>query len=127
LNKNIGEIQRKNEIILFEGMKSIILAEGFGYSNCCSLETNRINYHQLKILLSLKVDIVIALDKGIEVVAKSDGYKTKDNEINIGILPKMTNVYIVRDKDNLLDFKDSPVDKGKEVWDLLYSERRIIN
>ena len=42
---------------------------------------------------------------------------------NIQKLKQYVNVDFLWDKDNLLDEKDSPVDKGKEVFEILYSQK----
>ena len=120
LYENIDNIKAKNELILLEGAKGVMLAESCGYDNCVSLETNTINEIQMDILLQLKVDIVICLDKGIKIVSG----KTKNiSEVSVGLLPKLTNVYVIEDKNNLLSNKDCPADKGKEIFDKLYEGR----
>lgn len=125
LHKNFSNIKKKREVIVFEGCKAVMLAEGYGYDNVVSLETDSINEYQMRILLQLKVDVVLCLDKGIKITTKKViNNKNKDfTYINIGLLPKMTNVYVVEDKYNLLPDKASPVDLGKETWDKLYESR----
>lgn len=124
LYENIEYIKEKNEVIIFEGCKGVMLAEGYGYKNSVSLETNNINKYQVDLLLQLKCDIVLALDKGIKITTKkrfrNNGQFTY---VNIGLLPKLTNVYVIEDKNNLLPNKASPVDCGKEIFDKLYKER----
>ena len=123
LYENIEYIKEKNEVIVFEGCKGVMLAEGYGYKNCVSLETNNINEYQIDILLQLKCDVVMALDKGIKVTNK----KMKNNEyftyVSIGLLPSLTNVYVIEDNQNLLPPKASPVDVGKNIFDGLYERR----
>jgi hypothetical protein len=60
------------------------------------------------------VDAVFALDNDVDVKADK----------NIRKLSKYINVYFVRDTRGLLDTKDSPVDKGYEVFGKLYESRR---
>lgn len=123
LYENIEFIKEKREIIVFEGSKSVYKSEGFGYKNCISLETNNINEYQIDLLLQLKCDIVFALDKGIKIVTEKKK-NTKDIiYVNIGMLPKFTNIYIVEDNLGLLPAKASPVDEGKETWEKLYEGR----
>ena len=77
-----------------------MLAESYGFNNVVSLETNKINEYQKNLLLQLKVNIVFALDKGIKIVTKKINKIKNDNNIyvNIGLLPKLTNVYVIEDK-----------------------------
>lgn len=125
LHKNLPYIQEKKEVIVFEGAKSVFFAEGYGYKNVVSLETSNINEYQIQLLLQLKTDVVFALDKGIKVATKkiTNIKNNKNTYVNIGLLPKLTNVYVIEDKQGLLEDKDSPVDKGKEVWEKLYESR----
>lgn len=124
LHKNLQFIKEKNEVLVFEGCKAVMMAEGYGYKNSVSLETNRINEYQMDLLLQLKCDIVLCLDKGIKIVTKNNkSSKNKNVEVNIGLLPKLTNVYVVEDKEGLLEDKASPVDQGIEIWEKLYEER----
>ena len=114
LYENINNIKNKNEVIVLEGAKGVMLAESHNYKNIVSLETNSINPEQLNLLISLKVDVVFALDKGVKITNKI-----------VGLLPNFTNVYIMEDKENLLNDKDCPADKGKEVFDKLYEGRYL--
>lgn len=114
LYQNINNIKIKNECLVVEGAKGVMLAESQGYDNVVSLETSNINEYQINILLSLKTDIVFALDKGIKI----------DNKV-VGLLPKFTNVYVMEDRQGLINNKDCPFDKDKEVSDKLYEGRYL--
>lgn len=120
-------IKKRGEIVIAEGAKSVLLADSYGCDNCVSLETNRINDYQIDLILQLKCDVVIALDKGMKITTQKMKNTDRYTYINIGILPKLTNVYVVEDKYNVLPEKASPFDCGKEVWEKLYEERIKIN
>jgi DNA primase len=119
LNFNKSNIEHKNEIILFEGEKSVMKADAYGYNWCCSVGKCGINPNIKKKILELKCDVVIAFDKD---VPSSSIYK-EANKISA-----FTNVYAIFDKDNLLDInnKESPVDKGKDTFDILYNSKTRI-
>lgn len=125
LYQNLQYIKEKNEVIIFEGAKSVYKAEGYGYKNVISLETSNINEDQMRLLLQLKCDVVFALDQGVKITTqKVKNIKDKKyTYVNIGLLPKLTNVYVIEDRFSLLQPKDSPVDQGKEVWEKLYEAR----
>lgn len=127
LNYKQDIIQEKKEVIIAEGAKSVMFAEGYGIDNCVSLETNRINDYQINLILQLKCDVVMALDKGMKITTRKKDADDKYTYINIKLLPMMTNVYVIEDKNNILPLKASPFDCGKEIWDQLYSERIKIN
>lgn len=106
-------ILEKREIILFEGCKSVLLADTYGVHNTGAILTSHLNPHQMQLLASLGCRVVFALDKDVHI--KEDH--------NIRQLKQYVNVQYIWDKDNLLGEKDSPVDRGKEVWERLYEGR----
>lgn len=113
LAENREEILRKKEIILFEGAKSVMIADSWGIRNTGALLTSHLSALQLKILAKLGVRVVFALDK--EVVIRDDP--------NIAKLKRYVTTEYLWDRDNLLDEKDSPVDKGVETFMRLYEGR----
>lgn len=113
LSQNIDAIRERKEIIIFEGCKSVMLADSWGIKNTGALLTSHCNPNQMKVLASLGCRVVFALDKEIDVAA----------DRNIKKLTQYVNVEYLRDTDDLLDPKDAPVDKGKEVFLKLYAAR----
>lgn len=111
--ENKEEILKKREIIIFEGAKSVMMADSWGVKNCGALLTSHLSQFQLKILAKLGVRVVFALDK--EVVIRDDP--------NIARLKRYVSVDYIWDRDGLLDEKDSPVDKGVEAFMKLYEGR----
>ena len=117
LFENMEEILKKKEIIIFEGCKSVLIARSWGIRNTGALLTSHLNPAQMKLLARLGVRVVFALDKEVNI--------KKDHNINK--LKQYVNVEYVWDKDNLLEEKDAPVDKGGEVFDKVYTQRRRFN
>lgn len=113
LSENMQYIRDKKEVILFEGCKSVLIADSWGIKNTGAVLTSHINVHQLKILAKLGVKVVFALDKDVKI--KEDA--------NIMRLKQFVNVEYIYDMLDLLDDKDSPVDKGLEVFSKLYSQK----
>lgn len=70
LNGKTDIIKKKREMIIAEGAKSVMLAESYGCENCVSLETNTINDYQIDLILKLRCDVVIALDKGMKITTQ---------------------------------------------------------
>lgn len=112
--ENKEDILLKREIIIFEGAKSVMIAHSWGIRNCGALLTSHLSQFQMKILAKLGVRVVFALDK--EVVIRDDP--------NIARLKRYVTTEYIWDRDNLLDEKDSPVDKGVDTFMKLY-ERRL--
>jgi len=113
LSDNLEYIKKKNEIILFEGCKSVLLADTWGIRNTGAILTSHLSANQMKLLAKLGVHVTFALDKEVD--------ERKDR--NIARLRQYNNVFLLRDVDGLLDDKDAPVDKGQEVFIKLYESK----
>ena len=116
-------VKEKNEIIIFESIKSVMKAYGWGYKNCASAEKHTLTPEQISLLAKLKVDVVLAYDSDID-------YKQGEVWEDIERLRRITNVYIITDPDGLLggaDAKNSPADCGLDIWEELYlSKRKVV-
>lgn len=113
LYENMESILEKREVILFEGCKSVLVADSWGIHNTGALLTSHLNPNQMKILARLGVRVVFALDKDVRV---------RDDH-NIAKLKRYVSVEYFWDREDLLDEKDAPVDKGLEVFKKLYGQR----
>lgn len=122
LNVTKEFIKEKKEVIVFESIKSVMKAYGWGYKNCVSAEKHSLTKQQIEKLLRLKSDIVFAYDADVS-------YKDKTVREDLIRLKKYTNVYIIDDPNGLLggvDSKNAPVDLGKDVWETLYKNKRRV-
>lgn len=113
LAENMEHILGKRELLLFEGCKSVLKADTWGIRNCGAILTSHLSAEQLKILIGLGVRVVFALDKEIDI----------RQDHNIQKLRRYVMVEYLFDRDGALSDKDSPVDKGKEVFCALYDRR----
>lgn len=114
------KINKTKKCIIFEGLKSVMKAYGWGYDYAIAAETSYLNNDQVKLLIKYKIkDVTICFDSDIGIK------KIRDCTV---MLRKFCNVYVVTDrrfiKDRLLGEKESPVDRGKEVFETLLAERR---
>lgn len=113
LYDNLEYILDKKEVIIFEGYKSVLLAYTWGIKNTCCLMTSHLSPRQMAILAKLGVRVVFALDKEVKI----------RNDENISRLKNYVNVEYICDMKDLIGEKDSPADKGKEVFEELYKNR----
>jgi len=113
LSDNMDAIKKAGEVILFEGCKSVLIADTWGIHYCGAILTSHLSVNQMKILAKLGVNVTFALDKDVKV------WEDK----NINKLKRYVNVSYIYDTDGLLDSKDSPVDKGVDVFKTLYLHR----
>lgn len=122
LNRNLTYVKEKREIIVFESIKSVMKAYGWGYKNCVSAETHSLSDEQIDLLIKLKVNVVLAWDSDVD---KFDS----DVQDSLKKLKQFTDVFYISDKEQLLggkEAKNAPVDCGKEIWETLYEHKRKV-
>lgn len=131
LNNSKNAISQFKKVIVFEGEKSTLLyASYFGEESdisvaCCG--SNLINY-QVKLLLSLGVkEIIIAFDKQFQKIGDNEWQKwvTKLKTL-YNKYSSYVNISYLFDKENILGYKDSPIDCGKDKFIQLFKNRIIL-
>lgn len=119
--ENKENIKKYGKAIIFEGEKSVLkygdmYEENISVASCGS----SLNYKQVELLVKdLQVrDIIIAYDKEFKNFASQEckNYFHKLEKICQKYI-NYCNFYFLFDFNNLLDLKDSPIDKGKEVFE----------
>ena len=124
LNINKQNISKRQCAIVFEGEKSVLLMDKY-YPQNIAVATCGSNFHktQLDLLLKYNVsEIIIAYDK--ENIKKEDTENYFNKLSNICEKYKhYCNFSFLLDRENLLQDKDSPIDKGKDIFEYLLSER----
>ena len=121
-------IRKRKSAIIAEAEKSVLLDDGYygELSNtvaCCGLSFNK--YHVNLLINNLGVnEITIAFDKEYPDW-KSDKAKIFRARIEKECkqFTSLAQFSLIWDYDNLLEEKDSPFDKGKEVFEELYRNR----
>lgn len=130
LNYSKNAIKLLKKAIVFESEKSTLkYASLFGEENdisvaCCG---SSISSYQIELLVDLGVtEIIIAFDRQYKERNKDDKefirWAKKLKEINKKIISQVS-VSFMFDKENLLDYKDSPIDKDKATFLYLYNNR----
>ena len=116
-SNNKQDILDRNEIILFEGAKSVMLAHSWGVRNTSAILTSHLNPNQLRFLVKLGVRVVFALDEDVDI----------RKDVNINRLKRFVRVEWVKNRDGLLSEKMAPVDAGPDIWNELYERRVKLN
>ena len=128
LNNSKDNIKKMKKVFIFEGEKSCLLYQSyFGIENDLSVAvcgSSLINY-QVQLLLSLGVEeIIIAFDKQFQEIGDDEWKKwtkkLKDLHKKYGSLVQITFMF---DLNNNIGYKDSPIDRGKEVFLKMFNER----
>lgn len=120
-------IKMRRSAIIVEGEKSVLLDDGYygDFSNTVACCGSNINKFQIKLLTGLGAnEITIAFDKEYEDWRSNEAreYRTKIENMCNKYRGQAT-FYYIWDMDNLLGHKDSPFDRGKEVFEELYKHR----
>ena len=133
LNYNKVNIEKAKQVILLESPKSVMQADSYSIPNICvGMFGMNFSLQKLKLLLGLGVDkFTIALDKQFQVIdwtkdSEWDKYYKKINKIINYIKPYANEISVIWDKGKLLDYKDSPTDKGEDIFLELYNRREIL-
>lgn len=113
-------VREAGEIIICESIKSTMKCWGWGIKNVCSAETHGMTDYQLKLLLRLQCDVVIAFDNDVNFYSKENIKLRKQ----LNKLKCLTNVYYIIDNVGYLGEKDSPMDCGEQVYRELYARRK---
>lgn len=120
LDQNIETIQRKRKIMLVEAEKSVLQTDTmFGCDNfTVALCGSNLTEFQKGMILMLGVkEVIIALDKQY-CKLDSDECKKWACHIKDKIIDKLSayvNVSVIWDTNDLLEYKDSPTDRGKDI------------
>lgn len=112
--ENYNAIKKAGYVVVAEGEKSTLKRDSFCDSTVVSLSGKTMSDEQALILIGLNVEIVIAVDKDVDI-----------NEIRF-ICEKFYHirpVSYIYDKWDLLDEKDSPTDKGNKIYQFLFKHR----
>lgn len=132
LNLAKDNIWKKQKVIIFEGEKSCLHYYGFFGKEenisvaCCG---SSINKAQINLLLRncAPSEIIIAFDKEFENANSEDATKYFNKLYTMCEKYKnYANFSFIFDRDNLLNLKDSPVDKGLDIFKKLYESRVIV-
>lgn len=131
LNWNKSAISKMKKAIIFESEKSVLkYATYFGWNNnisvaCCG---SNISSHQIQLLLNCGVEeIIIAFDRQFQEIGDKEFQHLKTNLLKIRT--KYKNYVIISfifDKNMITQYKNSPIDEGKEKFLYLFKERILI-
>ena len=131
LNQSKDNIKLMRKAIVFEGEKSQLLYSSyFGIENnisvaCCG---SSLSYHQIQLLLKVGAEeIVIAFDRQFQEIGDKEFIKLKSNLLKIRDKYKQDAIVsFIFDSKMLTEYKDSPIDKGPEIFLQLFKERIIL-
>ena len=123
LNHNWKNIKELGICYIAESEKAVLQSELFGEKNCTvAICGSSLNIYQIKLLMQhcQPKEIVLCLDK--EELPGEDKYFYK--LWNMCSKYKLyTNMSFIYDRENLLNLKDSPFDRGRNIFNKLLEKR----
>lgn len=128
IDKHKEGIMRRKCAVICEAEKSVLLDEGYygDLSNVVACCGSTFNKYQISLLTNVlgAQEIIIALDKEYTnwKDQKAQKYRKKIETACRKYLYQASFSYIW-DMENLLQEKDSPLDKGKDIFEYLYKNR----
>lgn len=131
LDKNKKDIEKYRTLILFESEKSVLQLDSFKNipSIGGAISGSNLTDQQIKLISELEIDeVIIALDKEFENIGdKNEKYYANKIEKTFGDrLRAYSRVSVIWDLEGDLQLKDSPTDKGEEVFKKLLKNRIYI-
>lgn len=127
LYENKQNIKERGICFICESEKAVLQAESFSFPNCCvAVCGSTLNKFALRLLRQTcqPKEIVICFDQ-----EEKEGYTEYFNKL-YGLCKKYSNwcnFSFIYDREGLLQLKDSPTDKGEEVFKKLLDKRvRVI-
>ena len=128
LNITKNRLEKNKYCIIFESEKSVMMMETYYKEQNCSVATlgKNISFQQIQLLLKYGVkDIIIAYDADYRNYKELEFKKQEYFKIG-NILKTYFNVSIIFDFSfNKLKYKDSPIDRGKEIFEDLIQNNRV--
>jgi hypothetical protein len=141
LNKVKDNIKKFKKVIITEAEKSVLQSYSFYGEQSYTIATcgfNISNWHRDMILSMGVEEVILAFDKDFDPVLydvdnpeKVENYADYERYYNrivsfVNLFSPYCKVSVIWDSFGLLDIKDSPFDKGKEVFEKLMQKRTII-
>ena len=129
LNNAKNQISQYKIAIIYEGEKSVLKAQTyFGFENdiyvaCCG---SNVSSYQIQLLINSGAkEIIIAFDRQFQSIGDKEYLHLLKNLNKLKLKYKNeVNISYILDKQKLTGYKDSPIDKGPEIFLQLFKERK---
>jgi len=118
LQENYEHIQKFGYVVVFEAEKSTLKRHSLNDKTCVSICSHELSNEQVKILIGLDVEIIIAMDKDISI----NHIRSMCNKFY-----NIRNISYIYDKWELLKEKDSPADIKNKFYQFLLKHRIVFD
>ena len=110
LYENMDSILKAGYVVIYEAEKSVLKRDSKNDSTGVALSGHTLSDEQVRILIGLNVDIIIAMDKDVPI---------EEIRFMCERFKNIRNVFYLYDKWDLLGEKDSPADMSNKIFDFL--------
>lgn len=114
LYENYESIKKAGYVVVVESEKSVLKRDSLNDSTCVAIAGKALSDEQMRILVGLNVEIIIALDNEVAI----EEIRHMCNKFY-----RIRNVSYIKDSYNLLGEKDSPADANNKVYEFLMKYR----
>lgn len=114
LYENYESIINKGQVIVYEAEKSVLKRDSLNDPTGVALSGHFMSDEQIRILLGLNVDIIIAMDKDVRI---------EEVRFMCEHFYRSRKVFYIYDKWDLLKEKDSPADASNKVFKYLLNHK----
>ena len=126
--KNIDAITKAKRAIIVEGEKSVLQSASYFQENSICVATcgSNISQEQIDLLLEIGVEeVIVAFDHDFTTGKGEEETLQYEQKLLKVVTPLLTyfKVYVVMDYENVLGYKDSPLDQGKEIFKQLLRKK----
>lgn len=127
LYQNQETIRRTGKLVIFEAEKSVLQCEGY-YGNAnftVAVCGSHVSRWQRDTILSLGVrEVFLAFDKEYHEAFTQESVSYSEKILSVAsMFSPYVVTYLLWDVDGLLDYKDSPSDKGKDILNTLMKNK----
>lgn len=110
LYENMDAILKAGYVVIYEAEKSVLKRDSKNDSTGVALSGHTLSDEQVRILIGLNVDIIIAMDKDVPI---------EEIRFMCERFKNIRNVFYLYDKWDLLGEKDSPADMPNKIFNFL--------
>lgn len=110
LFENYQSILKAGYCVIYEAEKSVLKRYSRNDPTGVALQGHSISDEQVRILIGMNVDIIVAMDNDIPI---------EEIRFMCERFYNIRNVYYIKDKWNLIGAKDSPADMSNKIFDFL--------
>ena len=119
LYENKDNIDKLKRVIIFEGEKSVLKMNSFfgrEHNTAVATSGNRITNEQIRLFAELQIEeVILAFDKDYETELERQELLKRYDKI-AERLSIYFNTSVIIDWIDLTEFKDSPIDRGKDIF-----------